>query len=346
MQKKLEMGVGKLKQDCYIIKKVKIVKMSEELKQLAYKYFQGKSSQSEEVALYEFISQSEANRAQFRAWEKDWFRLKDSDSETDMAWARLNSKLISHATLSVHKRSLWRRVAAVAAVVAVIAVSAFATWQVASSQPETFYTLTAPEGSKTRLVLPDNSVVWLNAGSTLRYSSNYNHKNRMVNLVGEGYFEVSKQQGADFIVRTAGYDVVVKGTKFDVSAYKGDSYTTTSLLQGHVVINRGEDHLSMNPGEMVTLNNTTGELRKSVFSDRTNAWVKSQADYDVITLRDLARVLSRQYAVNIHIASPSKGNMKLSISLYNKESINEVLSALQRVADLEISRKGNDIYIK
>lgn len=74
-------------------------------------------------------------------------------------------------------------------------------------------------------MLTDGTVVWLNAGSTLRYADNFNAKNRVVELEGEAYFEVEKQSDkTPFLVKTGCYDVVVKGTKFNVTSYPEDPF--------------------------------------------------------------------------------------------------------------------------
>lgn len=320
--------------------------MTEETKQKAIRYFQGNITRDEEKALLEFIGQSEANYTMFCSWESEWSRQHTNDEKTRKAWEEFESRIIMKDEKPAFTIRWRRRIAAVAAVALLLIITAFSTWYFTNDRPEAYYALTAPMGSKTRLVLPDNSVVWLNAGSTLRYSTAYNHKNRKVELSGEGYFEVSKQNdGKEFTVKTSRYDVVVKGTKFDVSAYKDDKYFTTSLMQGSVLVNCGNDHLMMKPGEMVQLDTNTGELKKTTFNNDTRAWMQNMTDYDEITLGDFAKVLSRQYAVNIHIKSAELKATKISISLRNKETIDDVLTALQRITSMKMLRQGKDIYI-
>jgi transmembrane sensor len=166
-----------------------------------------------------------------------------------------------------------------------------------------------------------------------------------VELEGEGYFEVTKHDGVEFIVKTSGYDVVVKGTHFDVAAYKDEQYITTALMQGSVMINRGGNHLLMKPGDIVKLNTNTGELIKSTTSGNTNDWMQNITDYDEITLNDFAKVLSRQYAVDIHIQSATLRQAKFSITLRNHETIDEVLDALKRVMKMKVHRDGKYIII-
>jgi transmembrane sensor len=315
-------------------------------KQLAICYFEGKISREEEKTLFDFIEQSEENLVLFRSWETEWREHHEVDAETEKAWQSLESRMMMGMDEKPAKIiNLWRRIAAIAAVVLLIVGTAVVTRYVTSNAPESYYAVTAPQGNKSQLVLPDGSKVWLNAGSTLRYSTQFSQTNRRVELEGEGYFEVTKHDGAEFIVRTGGYDVVVKGTHFDVSAYKGDQYITTALMQGSVMINRGEDHLLMKPGDIVKLDTSTGELIKSTFSTSTNAWMQNVTDYDEITLNDFAKVLSRQYAVDIHIQSATLRQTKFSITLRNQETIDEVLDALKRVMNMKVRRDGKDIYI-
>lgn len=320
-------------------------KMTKEMKQLAIRYFEGQISREEENVLFDFVQQSEENRVLFHSWEAEWSDQHEVDAETEQAWQFLASRIIGEDVKPVKVVNLWRNIVAVAAVALLIVGTALTTWYITSNAPESYYAVTAPQGSRSCLVLPDGSRVWLNAGSTLRYSTQFSQKNRKVELNGEGYFEVAKHHGAEFVVKTCGYDVVVKGTHFDVSAYKDDEYITTTLMEGSVMINRGEDHLLMKPGEMVKLDVNTGELIKSTFSDNTNAWMQNMADYEEITLNDFAKILSRQYAVDIHIQSAVLRQAKFSISLRNKETIDEVLDALNRVMDMKVHRVGKDIYI-
>lgn len=101
----------------------------------------------------------------------------------------------------------------------------------------------------------------------------------------------------------------------------------------------------MKPGEMVRLDVNSGVLTKSQFDYDAHAWTLNMAEYDDITLSQFAKVLSRQYAVQVHISSESLRDMRFSISLRNKETIDDVLHALQRFTDINVCRSGKDIYI-
>lgn len=319
--------------------------MPEDIKQLAVRYFEGVITRDEESALLAYVEQSEENRARFRQYEAEWSAHQPVSLPTRQAWERLQSRLVMLEGRPARTVRLWRRVAAAVAVVLLLAGTAVATWKLSGSRAESFCTLTAPMGSKSCLTLPDGSVVWLNAGSTLRYSTLFGQKNRRVELNGEGYFEVAKHNGTEFTVHTSGYDVVVKGTKFDVSAYGDNQYITTSLMEGSVLISHDRDRLMMKPGEMVMLDTATGQLTKTLSTNDSKAWLHNMADFDDITLADLAKILSRQYDVQIHIKSAHAAAIRLSISLRNKETIDEVLDALQKVTGTRVTRHDKNIYI-
>ncbi len=125
--------------------------------------------------------------------------------------------------------------------------------------------LTTPRGGTYQITLPDGSKVWLNAGSTLKYPSRFSGAERVVELVGEAFFEIQEIQGTrdtrapannyksptgqhlttsagarvsrvPFKVQTAGQTVEVLGTEFNISAYKDDPETKTTLVEGSVKV--------------------------------------------------------------------------------------------------------------
>ena len=197
------------------------------------------------------------------------------------------------------------------------------------------------------MTLADGTVVWLNAGSVLKYSDKFNERNRKVILSGEAYFEVTKKEKAKFTVQTCGYDVVVKGTKFDVSAYPEDSVVTTALMEGIVEIHRGEQRIEMTPGEFVKLDMATGKITRTRNDVKQwKAWSENRIEFEDITLKELVAKLSRQYDVNISLESEQVGAKRFRISLRNRETIGEVMAALQEIIPITVERRGKDIYIR
>lgn len=328
------------------------MKTETNIHELAIRYFEGCIAQAEEKLLFDYIGQTEENRARFRQWEKEWKSTNEGDERTMQEWQRLQCRLrTQEAVMPMLPRrhfSIWRRVAAVAVIVLLTAAGTLGIRSMVSlSSAEDFFVFEAPYGEKSKMTLADGTVVWLNAGSVLKYSDKFNERNRKVILHGEAYFEVTRKEKAEFTVQTCGYDVVVKGTKFDVSAYPEDSVVTTALLEGSVEIYRGEQRIEMKPGEMVKLDMVTGKFTRTRNDVKQwKAWSENRIEFEDITLKELVTKLSRQYDVNIRLESEQVGAKRFRISLRNRETIGEVMTALQEIIPITVERRGKDIYIR
>lgn len=325
---------------------------TEIMQELAFAYFAGKISKADEKKLFEFIQKEEQNYQQFKDWERAWMLSEKEDLRTAREWESLQCRIRTHEAvnpmISKSGSDLWRWAVAITAMFVLIAGG---TWVVLNTttfmNKAQYIVFEAPYGEKSKMTFPDGTVVWLNAGSSLKYSNKYNTDDRVVELEGEGYFEVAKKKKIPFVVHTRGYDVVVKGTKFNVTAYPEDSNITTTLMEGAVELLKEKQHIAMKPGESVTLNVVSGKFTLTkVNPDVSKAWSENRIEYDNISLRELAAKLSRQYDVKIHLLTEEVGDKRFSISLRNQETIGEVMSALKEIIPIQVERKNMDIYIK
>lgn len=328
------------------------MKAEKQIQILAIRYFEGQISGADEERLFKFIQESEENYSQFKAWEHEWLLFSETDDRTEHEWERLQVKMRTRETivpmLLSSKFIFWRKIAAVAAIVVLTAGATLGLWTtVTYLQPETYFVLEVPYGEKSKITLSDGTEVWLNAGSKLQYSNKFNVGNRRVKLEGEGYFEVAKHSGKQFTVETMAYDVVVKGTKFDVSAYSDDEFVTTTLIEGSVELLRGEQTVKMKPGESVRLDLLSGRCTHNrVNAPQSKAWAENKLEFDHITLKELVVKLSRQYDVKIQLESERLGNKVFHFSLRNQETISEVMAALQQIIPITVERKKEYIYIR
>lgn len=316
---------------------------------LARQYFAGQISRKGEKELYLYLRQDETKLALFRQWEEEWKAAHEDSESTREAWRRLTENMRHESTEDKPKARIYspyRRVAAVAAIFILAFGAGLLAMKVLNDRPEHYYALTAPMGSTSRFEMADGTVVWLNAGTTLRYSDRFGSDHRRVALDGEAYFEVAHHEGKEFTVSTKGYDVVVKGTHFDVSAYYDDPNITTSLMQGHVVIECGDKTLAMQPGDQISLDKHTGKFTATRMNGDVSAWKTAMVDYSSITLADLAKRLSRQYNVSIDVRGQRLRQTRVSITLNNVLTIDEVTEALRNVTHAKVSRQGKNIVLR
>ncbi|MRG44737.1 DUF4974 domain-containing protein [Chitinophaga sp. SYP-B3965] len=156
--------------------------------------------------------------------------------------------------------------------------------------------LTVPRGGQFHVVLPDGSKVWLNAASSLKYPTAFTGNERLVELQGQGYFEVTKNAQHPFIVKVDDMTIKVLGTSFDVMAYKDEKAINTTLIEGAVKVN---DQL-LKPGQQASLDNANGCMYVyNADIQQVIAWKTGFFEFDNVKLADIMRQVSRWYDIDI-----------------------------------------------
>ena len=319
-------------------------------KEQAFKYFRGIISTVEERDLHDWVKEDPANYAILHSWEKEW-AAAESDSISGK-WGEMLGRIAVRHTVEEGELRIDRRprgwLYASIAVVAAIFVAALAIYSFAPmfNRPAQLYSTEAPAGEKCRVILPDNTTVWLNSGSRLSYDDSYSRKERNVRLVGEGYFEVAKDDEHPFIVDCGDASVLVKGTKFNVSAYPEDSQIITGVVDGHVVFSHGAAHVDLFKGQSATYNILTKVFSRSKKApSNLCAWTESRFVYENINLSELAEKISRTYAVKFHFNTTEYLEDEFTISLRNNETLADVLNALERIIPVRAVMDGENVYI-
>lgn len=262
-----------------------------------------------------------------------WFSALADDNrhsyDTEKAWKRFRKEN------GIGKRRwtvLWYAAAAVAAIVLFSAIS-FREGRKNYQNALSDITVEAPYGSKTKLTLPDGTIVCLNAGSKMTYSQTFGVSNREVSLNGEAYFEVAKNAEKLFQVHSKELTVTVLGTKFDFRDYDEDKEVVVSLMEGKVSL---ENHLRemdiryLSPSEKMILDKETGNMTISgAITRNSKDWVEDHLFFDENLLSDIAKTLERSYDVKIRFADDSIRNYRL-YGTFNtkKQTLREVLDIL------------------
>lgn len=160
--------------------------------------------------------------------------------------------------------------------------------------------LSVPRGGQFNIVLPDGSHVWLNAASTLRFPTAFTGKQRMVELQGQGYFEIKNDAARPFIVKVNTTEVQVLGTRFDVMAYADEKSLNTTLLAGAVRMKQGAIQQQLVPGQQAVLDYASGRMSvRPVDVNEVVAWTTGFFEFDNATITVIMRQLSRWYDVEI-----------------------------------------------
>lgn len=230
-------------------------------------------------------------------------------------------------------------------------------------------------GSKSSLVLPDGTKVWLNAGSKLTYDKNYGNKIREVQLSGEGYFDVAHNAAKPFIIHTTAIDIKVLGTQFNVKCYPGEKATETSLIKGSIEVTLKDRHekIMMKPNEKLVVNNEEiavpvktskpsaqgiqpVKIERPIISlshitflpaDSTvieTAWVKNKLVFSSESFEEVALKMEHWYNTTIEFADERLKAQRLTGN-FEKENITEALSALQLTTHFLYTIKKDKVII-
>ncbi len=211
-----------------------------------------------------------------------------------------------------------------------------------------------PYGKKTQLTLEDGTKVWLNAGSRMAFPTRFTGKKREVFLEGEGYFEVAHNPKLPFYVNTNEIAIKVLGTKFDISAYKSDKMIETVLLEGSVAISersalgflKRESILMPNQKASYDRNDGSIVLREEPDVDYAIAWTEGWYKFQRQSIDDVLNKLQRYYNVKFILSPEFPKEDLITGKLDLKDSIAQVMRALDVIVILQYRIDGDQIYIE
>ncbi len=189
--------------------------------------------------------------------------------------------------------------------------------------------MSTPKGGTYQVKLPDGTQVWLNAASTLRYPPRFSGSERIVELVGEAYFSVAKDAQKPFKVISAGQEVRVLGTEFNISAYPDDSEARTTLVEGKVRLSHLAANKSINllPGEQGVLQK--GELKKfNTDIAAVIAWKFGRFNFDNKPFAQIINEMARWYDIDVEYEGPVPTNNFIG-DAYRTENLRTVLRFLK-----------------
>ncbi len=210
--------------------------------------------------------------------------------------------------------------------------------------------LLIPYGNQSRIVLADNTVVWLNAGSRLVYPTQFKDKTREVLLFGEGYFEVTKNPDKPFIVKTSNLDIKVLGTKFNISSYAEDNVIQTVLKEGIVAVRRNgaglfESDILMKPNQMTIFDKTTMKAKvMEVDANYYTLWTKGLISFEEVDFARVIKKLERFYNISINFSDPQKQIIRISGKLDLKHGRKEVMEYLEKVSMSRFEQISDNQY--
>lgn len=303
---------------------------------------------------------SEENMCYYRQMQDLWTSSTTSESlsrfDAKAAYARFMNRIKEAETPEIQRSHSWFYMPVWARWAAVILIIAGCFWrfyrngQTGIEKQFADIIVEAPTGSRTVTTLPDGTRVTLNAGSHLTYSQGFGISERTVSLSGEAFFEVKHNADLPFSVSTGSLKVNDLGTKFNLRDYPESNEAEVVLTEGSVSLDnliRGNDAVTMKPGDHAVLSKETGKLTVSGGGGEADvAWTTGKLVLNGKSIQTIAHELEHAYGVKVTISS----NRLSACRFYGRFdtrtlSLREVLDALAATGKLSYSISGKSVKL-
>lgn len=276
-------------------------------------------------------------KGEFNKIKNAWALL--SATQKTMPEYKVENLYLSFKKQLVAKQTLFRlntfnilKYAAVFVLVVGISSLFFYFQQFYTSKTEVNYTsVIADQGQISKIILPDNSVVWLNSGTKITYNNGFAVDNRKINLAGQAFFQVTKNNKLPLQVLCQGLEVKVLGTRFDVSAYPDDKNISVVLESGKVeLLNEKIKSFrhQLEPGEMAQFNLLSGNLSSGkVKTENFTSWKEGLLIFRDEPMAEVIPKLKRRYNIDIEVSQPEIYKSLFTATIKN-ETLEEIFKSI------------------
>ena len=202
-------------------------------------------------------------------------------------------------------------------------------------------TLQTSRGEQIQIRLPDSTIVFLNAASSLKYPSSFHGlAKRNVELSGEGFFQVHKDKAHPFIVKSRQQEVQVLGTVFNISSYADDAIAKTTLLEGSVrVSDQNKDSKILKPNQQA-INMGSSIQVVNVEAQLVVDWKEGFFLFNHESLEHLMKRVSRWYNVEVRYQNPALKNEPISGTISKYKQLSSLLLELEKsgIAEFQLDK--------
>lgn len=211
------------------------------------------------------------------------------------------------------------------------------------------YKLVTQKGEKSYLQLPDGTKVWVNSCTTLQYAEDYGFSNRNIQLSGEAYFEVARDEKKPFIVKTNGIDVKALGTAFNISAYPEDTQLITTLFSGKVAVQPTltKQQIMLSPNQVAIYYKNGNKIEVTPYDKNLFAqWRGGYLSFEMMYLQDITKLLERNYNVVFYYENQKIKKFRFSGSFRNSEDLTQILEVIKTNTGIQYQARQDTVIIK
>ena len=305
--------------------------------------------------LFEEWLQGEGNAHLYQELEGLWREIREEASsytpDTAFYWQQLESRM-SQENKAPKVVSIWKFRMAVAAASILLIISLTFSFLYTGGDRAVYsnkLSYSALSG-KSRIVLPDSSVVWLNSGSLLVYDKHFRGKRRLLFLNGEARFQVAKDPTKPFLVKTAHMTVKALGTVFNLNAYSDQDVTIATLEEGKIQVYpclKQDTSLILSPDEQIIYNHRLETLAlNTVDAGRVMQWTDGYLIFQTASFDQIVKTIERKFDVTINYETERFAGRSFTMKFNPDEGLKQVLEVMKEmIKGLNYKIKEDKVYI-
>ena len=360
--------------------------MEEKIKTLFVSYLEKNISKKDEEILIQWINRNPDSLKEWSELSRLWNLVSVAgnfnDDLMEKEWKLLLAKIDNNRTKTKtnNKFLYWMpRIAAVFLLGVVFSAAVFYSVFINKNDKLVYQEIHTPAGSRTQVTLPDGSVIWLNASSSIRYNNQFGKKQREIILTGEAFFNVAANKSKVFVVRASELSIKAYGTSFNVKSYPDESTVEATLIEGSIGVTRTgigknkNDEVMLERNQRVVYyrpvqsiekdeieeipeqaepvavkrdeNKLTYMISKGIDPELFTSWKDGKLIIASENLDNIAIMLERKYDIKIHFENEKLEKLKFTGTIEN-ETVEHVIEAIGIAAHIDYEFQDRDVWFK
>lgn len=279
------------------------------------------------------------------AWES--IQVVDN-SDTDKQQYRQEAKQLLKKIKQKNRfplSALFRKYSAIAAILLLAILGTYFLISKKKQQPILYTEIKVPYGERKEIRLPDGSSVTLNAGSYMRYPTDFMSEERLVEIDGEAFFDVTKDPRKPFVVKTQDVHIQVLGTSFNVKAYNADEELSVCVQTGKVDVGLDETCIILLPDEELVLDKVKNEFKKrKQKADNVKSWIGGTLHFNRTPVRSVIKELERIYNCKISFVEGAEYDDYI-YGEHDNKTLEAVLSSIQYSTNIKYKKQGSSYLL-
>jgi len=212
------------------------------------------------------------------------------------------------------------------------------------SEEDKLNTIVVPQGAEFKVKLPDGTIAWINAGSSLTFPTQFASNERKIAVKGEVCLDVAHRHEQPFIVQVNDQQIHVLGTLFNIEAYDG-YVSKTTLVRGKIEVHTGNNTVLLQPNEQFVTQVNGQTFVRQVNASESMQWINGNFEFNDENIVDIMTKLSRWYDVSFSFVSNQKKKERFTLQVERKEALADVLRKLELTGSIRFQVKEKHILI-